>query len=210
MPENPRGEDVRRCEATSKVLEDIAARIADLRIELLKRKGTVIYTETGEARFQPCISELQFLEHIFDETDKLYQGVLTMLSNVNTTWEKLHKLFSEEQVERADRQRVLRRQRENLRKKKKRALISLEKAATKLLNRVAPIVHGRAEQQRAVDDLNILELNMLDSKRDAELLQFLLEKQCFTAQAGEVIVGKIRMLDVICGTNSVPSMAASS
>lgn len=210
MPDHPRGEDVRRCEATSKVLEDIASRIADFRLEVLRRKGVAIYTEAGEARFQPCVSELKFLEQIFEETEKLYEGVITMMSNVNTTWEKLQRLFSEEQVERAERQRVLRRQRENLRKKKKRALISFEKAAVKLLYKISPLLTGQAEHQRSVDELNIMELNMLNTQRDGEMLQFLLDKQYFSGQAVQVILGKIRMLEAICGTDSSgPRVAAS-
>ncbi|XP_071834759.1 uncharacterized protein [Apostichopus japonicus] len=211
MPDHPRGEDVRRCEATSKVLEDIASRIADFRIEVLRRKGAAIYTEAGEARLQPCVSELKFLEQIFEETNKLYDGVITMMTNVNTTWEKLQRLFSEEQVERAERQRVLRRQRENMRKKKKRALVSFEKAAVKLLYKIAPLLAGQAEHSRTVDELNIMELNMLNTQRDGEMLQFLLDKQYFSGQAIQVILGKIRMLEAICGLDNLrPAVPTSS
>ncbi|XP_071493931.1 uncharacterized protein [Diadema antillarum] len=214
IPIKCKSEDVKRCEATSKELENMATRIASVRQQLLHKKGTLLTSNDGNGVVWQ--NELSYIEQLFDRTDQMYNEVLSTLASVNQTWSHLQKSFTVEAAELADRRRLWRRRKENNRKRRKRMEKQLEKMEQRSCELLFHItsraaydrVRSHPEMPRiGPSEVNTDMLNGVKSKSDVRPLMHLISKGYLTPGAMEMVSQKIQKLE--CGIKTESHQQAS-
>lgn len=214
VPIKCKSEDVKRCEATSKELENMATRIASVRQQLLHKKGTLLSSSDNSVVVWQ--NELAYIEQLFDRTDQMYNEVLSTLASVNQTFSHLQTSFTAEAAELADRRRLWRRRKENNRKRRKRMekqLEKMEQRSCELLFHVTSRaaydrVRSHPEMPRiGPSEVNTDMLNGIKSKSDVRPLMHLLSKGYMTPGAMEMVSQKIQKLE--CGIKTEAHSQAS-
>nr|AAM10494.1 G factor-1 [Parechinus angulosus] len=204
VPIKCKSEDVKRCEATSKELENMATRIASVRQQLLHKKGTLLTSSDNSVIVWQ--NELAYIEQLFDRTDQMYNEVLSTLASVNQTFSHLQTSFTAEAAELADRRRLWRRRKENNRKRRKRMEKQLEKIEQRSCELLFHItsrgaydrVRSHPEMPRiGPSEVNTDMLNGIKSKSEVRPLMHLLSKGYMTPGAMEMVSQKIQKLE--CG-----------
>ncbi|XP_063958324.1 uncharacterized protein LOC129264732 [Lytechinus pictus] len=204
VPIKCKSEDVKRCEATSKELENMATRIASVRQQLLHKKGTLLTSSDNSVVVWQ--NELAYIEQLFDRTDQMYNEVLSTLASVNQTFSHLQTSFTTEAAELADRRRLWRRRKENNRKRRKRMEKQLEKIEQRSCELLFHItsraaydrVRSHPEMPRiGPSEVNTDMLNGIKSKSEVRPLMHLLSKGYMTPGAMEMVSQKIQKLE--CG-----------